>query len=138
MKVLILDELLDWPSFGAARVFGIDTSLKQKVLRFLGERQTEMFEVSNGKQAIEIAGKEKPDLILANLVLMDSENEAVVRELRRASVESKVIVITSDEEKSVRERFEKLGISGYIIKPFDDTELIELMGKKTAPQKQTV
>lgn len=136
MKVLIMDELLNWPRFGAAKLFEIDTSLKQKVLRFGGGGQTEIFETSNGEEAIEIARKEKPDLVLLDLILgMDIENEAVfIRELRRASIDSKVVVITSTEEgrrKSVRERFEKLGIAGYIVKPDDDMKLIELL-KKTA------
>ena len=102
--------------------------LKEKVSS-LG--QTEIIEASNGKEAVEIAKEQKPDLVLLDIILPDINGETVLRRLRKAGIESKVIVITALGQKPVRERFEKLGISGYIVKPFDDEKLKELIKRAT-------
>ena len=100
--------------------------LKQKLS---GLEQTEMLEAANGKQAIETAKKQNPDLILLDIVLPDITGETVLSNLRKGGIKSKVIMVTAVGQKPVIERCEKLGISGYIIKPFDDTKMTELITK---------
>ncbi len=89
--------------------------------------QTEILEAANGKQAIETATREKPDLILLDIVLPGIDGETVLRMIRKARIQSKVIMVTAVGQKPVIERCEKLGISGYITKPFDDAKITELI-----------
>ncbi len=96
--------------------------LKQKLYNF---RKIEIFEASNGKQAIETARKQNPDLILLDMVLPDIDGETVLRRIRKAGIQSEVIVVSAVGQESVIKRCEKIGVSGYIIKPFNDEELIE-------------
>ena len=98
--------------------------LKEK-LSFLG--QTEILEASNGKQAIEMTKKQKPDLVLLDIVLPDINGETVLSRIRKAGIESKVIMITAVGQKPVIERCEKIGISGYVVKPFDNAKLTEVL-----------
>lgn len=98
--------------------------LKEK-LSNLG--QTEIFEASNGKQAIETAKKQKPDLILLDIILPDITGETILRNIRNAGVQSKVIMVTAVGQKTVIERCEKLGVSGYIVKPFEDEKITKLI-----------
>jgi len=100
--------------------------LKEKVSS-LG--QAEIFEAANGKQAIETAQEQNPDLILVDIVLPDINGETVLAQLRKADIRSKVIMVTAVGQRPVIERCEKLGISGYIVKPFDDTEITKLIKK---------
>jgi len=100
------------------------TLLKQKLSDF---KQTEIFEASNGKQAIKTAKEQKPDLILLDVVLPDINGEAVLSNLRNAGIKSKIVMITAVGQKTVIERCEKLGINGYIIKPFNDTKIAQLL-----------
>lgn len=98
--------------------------LKEKVSN-LG--QTEIFEAANGIQAIETAKKQRPDLIFLDIILPDIDGETVLYTLRKAGIESKVIMVTAIGQKPLVERCKKLGISAYVVKPFDDTELTELI-----------
>ena len=100
--------------------------LKEKVSN-LG--QTEILEAANGKQAIETAKKQKPDLVLLDIILPDISGETVLSDLRKAGIRSKVIMVTAVGQKPVIERCKKLGISGYIVKPFDDAKIKELIKK---------
>lgn len=88
---------------------------------------TEIFEAANGKQALETTKKQQPDLILLDIVLPDISGETVLTNLRKTGIKTKVIMITAVGQKPVIERCKKLGISGYIVKPFDDTKITELI-----------
>lgn len=98
--------------------------LKQKLSDL---EKMEILEAANGKQAIETAKKQKPDLILLDIILQDVNGEAILNNLRKANIKSKVIMVTAVGQKPVIERCKKLGISGYIVKPFDDAKITELI-----------
>lgn len=98
--------------------------LKEKLEKIGGMR---VFEASNGRKAIEEYKRLKPDLILLDLVLPDIGGEEVLRTIRETSDDTKVIIISAVGQRIVMKRCERLGISGYIIKPFDDAELMDLI-----------
>ena len=100
------------------------TLLKQRISNI---GQKEILEASNGKQAIETATKHQPDLILLDIVLPDINGETVLSNLRNAGIKSKVFMITAVGQKEVIKRCEKLGINGYILKPFNDAKLTQLL-----------
>ncbi|MCJ7632794.1 response regulator [Candidatus Bathyarchaeota archaeon] len=98
--------------------------LKEKVSSI---GQTEILEASDGKQAIEIGKNQKLDLILLDVVLPGISGESVLSNLRKAGVETKVVMVTAVGQNSVIQRCEELGISGYIVKPFDDAKITKLI-----------
>jgi len=89
--------------------------------------QIEIFEAENGKQALETAKKQNPDIILLDIILPDINGEIVLHNLRKAGIKSEVIMVTAVGQKSIIDRCKKLGISGYIIKPFDATKITDLI-----------
>jgi len=98
--------------------------LKEKLSNI---RQVSILEAANGKQAIEIIKKQKPDLVLLDIILPDINGEIVLSNIRKAGIKSKVIFVTAVGQKPVIERCRKFDISGYILKPFDDTKITELI-----------
>jgi two-component system chemotaxis response regulator CheY len=72
---------------------GCGRKLLKEKLSVLG--QTCEFKASNGKEAIEITKKQKPDLILLDIVLPDISGEAAFRGLLKACVRGKVIMVTT-------------------------------------------
>lgn len=79
----------------------------------------ESLHTSEGGEAIEIAAREVPDLILLDIQLPGIDGLAVVKALRSMPVtkDIKTIALTAYAMKGDREMFLQKGFDGYIAKP---------------------
>jgi CheY-like chemotaxis protein len=80
----------------------------------------------NGREAIERAAAEKPDLILLDVVMPEMNGFEACRRIRQhPSTKSTpiIMVTTRGEEQSVETGFES-GCSDYITKPINGAELL--------------
>ncbi len=77
----------------------------------------------DGKQGLEKALHEKPDLILLDFNLPELSGIDVLEALRQNDCQSPVILMTSVGSENVAVRAFRLGVRDYIIKPFDVDEL---------------
>ena len=71
----------------------------------------------------------KPHIILLDLMLPDSDGVSFLRMLRTHDELKSipVVVLTSSEQSSDREECEKLGISSYIVKPFNQEKFLNVI-----------
>jgi response regulator of citrate/malate metabolism len=72
----------------------------------------------NGADAVTMAERLVPDLILLDLYLPDLFGLDVLNQMRVAGVEGDVIVISAANESEAVERALKLGVASYVLKPF--------------------
>jgi len=85
---------------------------------------------SNGEEALAVAKKENPDLVLMDLMLPDIEGGEVVRRLRAipATAEIPVIILSGIVQPDAGESDNKVNVSGLfypaIAKPFLHDELV--------------
>jgi CheY-like chemotaxis protein len=79
----------------------------------------EIFEASNGNDALACARKENPDLIILDLHMPGLDGFGVIQELRRDEkfTSTPVIALTASAMMGDRERALSLGFTGYITKP---------------------
>ena len=83
----------------------------------------------DGKEAVERAREEKPDLILMDIVMPRMTGLEACRALKKDQVTSKIPVIlltTRGEEQYVQEGYAS-GCSDYLTKPVNDVELLDLL-----------
>jgi len=80
-------------------------------------------EAYDGEQAIECALKEKPDLILLDIMLPKMDGFTVCSKLRQ-SISTPIIMITAKEEEVDKVLGLELGADDYITKPFSPRELM--------------
>jgi DNA-binding NarL/FixJ family response regulator len=81
-------------------------------------------EAENGKDAVQLARKCAPDVILLDLVLPGLSGSEVGRQIRRALPSGKIVVLSSySDEETVREMV-ALGVSGYLPKQTAASELL--------------
>lgn len=81
------------------------------------EEKFEVLETKNGTQAIELAIKEKPDLVLADVTLLGSSGFAVLRTLQDNDQTKKIPVLIFSQigrEEEVREAMD-LGAKDFIV-----------------------
>ena len=90
-----------------------------------------LLEARSGKSALELFKKEKPDLILLDIIMPECEEAGikVLRTVMKTNPETKVIMITAVGQGLVIEECKKLGAKDYIIKPFDENQVIKTVEK---------
>ena len=81
---------------------------------------------SDGKEALEKIGKEKPDLVLLDIVMPKMDGFEVLSEVKRdpKTKEIPVIMLTAKGQKGDEEKGRRLGAEGYVIKPFSPSHLL--------------
>jgi DNA-binding response OmpR family regulator len=86
--------------------------------------------------AIGEARKNNPDLILLDLGLPAGDGFVVLERLRALTQLAviPVIVVSARDAHANRERALKAGARGYVQKPWNDSELLSLIGQFVAPR----
>ncbi len=95
------------------------------VQRILLVEDYDVFEAEDGPTGIEIALREKPDLILMDMNLPDIDGYELTRRIRAIPelAHVPIIAMTANVMQGDREKTLAAGCSGYIPKPIDVDEL---------------
>lgn len=80
-------------------------------------------EAYDGKTALAIAEREKPDLILLDVMLPEMDGFTVCRKLRQ-TMQTPILMLTAREEEVDKVLGLELGADDYITKPFSPRELM--------------
>jgi len=86
----------------------------------------DVIEAVDGQQAIEMAVRERPNLVLIDLNMPVMDGYEAITALRREFTlrELPIIVLTSEEGDSVERRVLELGADDYLVKPFEPAVLM--------------
>ncbi len=84
-------------------------------------------DASDGREALEKIKREKPDLVLLDIVMPKMDGFEVLSQLKKDPVlkEIPIIMLTAKGQKSDQEKGKELGATGYIIKPFSPLALLK-------------
>lgn len=80
----------------------------------------------NGKRGVEIATKEKPDVIVCDIMMPELDGYGVLHLLRKNAETQAIpfIFLTAKTERSDFRKGMEMGADDYVTKPFDDIELL--------------
>jgi two-component system phosphate regulon response regulator PhoB len=84
----------------------------------------EVFQATRGRDGVVLARKERPDLVLLDLMLPDIPGTEVCKEIIAASRHTPVIMLTAKGEEVDRIVGFEVGASDYVSKPFSMRELL--------------
>lgn len=95
-----------------------------KVLRFEGH---ETSDAGDGREGIELARSEQPDLVISDLMMPGINGFGTCRALRDdpRTRHIPVLVLTALGADSDRERLKELGVAAYVTKPFRTAALLD-------------
>ena len=81
----------------------------------------DVLEAENGTKALELARRERPDLVLLDVMMPDVDGWTVARELAEddRTREIPVVFLTARAEAADKRMGQQLGGVGYVVKPFD-------------------
>jgi len=100
-----------------------ETMFRQLILLTLGKVKglSVVGEFGLGKPGLQFCLREKPDMLVVDLMLPDLNGMEIAREVRRALPETKILVITAHPSERLPADLMVLGVNGYV----DKTEPIE-------------
>ena len=91
----------------------------------------EVIEAESGEEGVELAIKEKPDLIIMDEKLPGIDGLEAVKRIRKSKADGKIpiIALTSYALPGDKERALKAGCTGYITKPINPETFIDELKK---------
>ena len=116
-KILIMDD---------------EEGLRNIIFKILKPGGHILFLAQDGKEAIEIAKKEKPDLALLDVRVPDMDGLEVLTELKKIDPTIQCIMLSGFEDGETSKEAIKRGAFDYVLKPFKVQEVLELVNKALA------
>ena len=89
-------------------------------------------EASNGQMAVEMYEALRPDACTIDLVMPEYDGLHGLRGIMALNPEAKVVVVSALDQKSVLKETFRLGVSDFIVKPFDKASLIDTLEQLVA------
>lgn len=89
----------------------------------LGSEGFDLVEAETGGAAVDLAAKEKPDLLILDLGLPDMDGLEVLQQIRRTSLVPVIVLSVRGDEKGKVAALD-LGADDYVTKPFGMSELV--------------
>jgi DNA-binding response OmpR family regulator len=123
---------------GQAKVFFSSQSKKSKVLIVddephvvnlisltLGDKEYDLVEAEDGVQALAMVAKEKPDIIVLDLMMPNMNGYEVCQRLKENVLTQHIPIIILSAKSQVADKVKgiRIGADEYITKPFDPLEL---------------
>jgi len=103
----------------------------------LGE-EYQVLQAANGREGVAVAERERPDLILLDIMMPDVDGFEVCRQLKASAATKHIPVVfltALGQEKDVEQGL-ALGGAGYVIKPFNPVTLAAQISCLLAPGDQ--
>jgi DNA-binding NarL/FixJ family response regulator len=81
-------------------------------------------EASNGREVVEFVKNSKPDLVILDLVMPDTDGLKVIRAIREISPKTEVLVLTIHFSEELAREVINAGALGYVLKSDAESELL--------------
>ena len=106
-----------------------DASMRLLVSTTLADDSLELLEAQDGLQALALARKKRPHLILLDVAMPGLTGLEVCRALRADPPTARVpvVMLTAQGQESDRERGLAAGATAYLTKPFSPLQLLQLV-----------
>ena len=107
-----------------------DDPIMHRVLKhYLETKGYEMLMANNGREAIEVAKRELPNLIVLDVRMPEMSGPAALRQLKEdeATKAIPVIMVTVSADRVTHVESEISGAAAFLTKPFRPAELLQVM-----------
>lgn len=100
--------------------------VRENTSEILKLAQYDVITAKNGKEGVELAQQEKPDLIICDIMMPILDGHGVLHLLSKQQETSSIpfIFLTAKAERSDMRKGMEMGADDYLTKPFDDVELL--------------
>lgn len=118
------------PEAGKPVVFAVDDEehITELIAMGLSISGMDVVRIASGREALDQIDRQRPDLVVLDVMLPDLDGFEVARRLRQtegAGTRVPIIFLTAKDATSDKIRGLKLGVDDYVTKPFSIEELVE-------------
>lgn len=103
-----------------------NTELRENTAEILELAGYKTLTAENGKKGVEVAAREKPDVIVCDIMMPELDGYGVLHLLRKNTDTQYIpfIFLTAKTERSDFRKGMEMGADDYVTKPFEDIELL--------------
>jgi len=114
-----------------SKVLLVDDSAlaRRSTRRILEGAGYQVVEAEDGMAAIEQYFVEKPDVVLLDLVMKGMYGLEVLAKLREMDPQASVVVLSADIQTSSREMVQAAGAAGFLNKPADAQQMLDVVAR---------
>jgi len=104
-----------------------DAAFMRGSLKYIieGAGHTVVGMAKDGQEALKLTRELKPDIVTLDILMSGMDGLSALEAIMKESPEAKVIMVTALGQEEKQEEAFKLGASGYIRKPFKQTEIVD-------------
>ena len=119
----------------AKKILLADDSITiQKVIELtFSDEDFDVVTVGNGRLALEKLEDVRPDIVLCDIIMPEKDGYEVCEQIKRSSTFSHVpvLLLTTETATELKTRARKVGATGWLTKPFDETQILNLVEQLT-------
>ncbi len=113
-----------------------DSATQREQLRhMLAQHGHKVTSTTNGREALEAVRRRKPTLIISDIVMPELDGYSFVQDSKTKPDLKPCPIIVLTAKPGFDEIFKIEGAKDYIVKPFDDKELLEKIRKHLGEEK---
>jgi two-component system chemotaxis response regulator CheY len=102
------------------------STLRRMIEQSLASSGFEVTSCASGKEAVELARKSSPQVVITDLNMPEIDGLALTRQLRATPQTAKcpILILTTDNSAERKQEARQAGASGWVLKPFQPETLI--------------
>ncbi len=106
-----------------------DNDSNYMLMTYILKRNYEFFRARNGKEAVEMALTEKPDLVLMDIKMPQMDGLEATRQIRTQAAELPIIALTANAFDSDRQQALQAGCNDFLPKPINAEKCLQTIEK---------
>ena len=118
------------------RILTIDDSktMRDMLMLTLSNNGFEVLQAVDGLDGLDVLGRETVDVVITDINMPKLDGYGVIQHMRERPEydDLPILVLTTESDNEKKERARKLGATGFIIKPFNPTGLVDVLRKIAA------
>lgn len=101
-----------------------DKNLRKLISTCLRKNNCNVYEATNGNEALQVLDKEYIDLIISDVMMPEMDGFELIKELRECKYNMPILLITAKGDIKDKKQGFLLGADDYMVKPIDIEELV--------------
>lgn len=83
---------------------------------------------ASGEEGYEVYCEKHPNLIITDLLMPGMGGQALIEKVRKTDLKTKIVVLSADIQKSVKEEIAALKVTAFLNKPINKDSVVFISG----------